>query len=112
MALRDEWKTTWPAEQGDRPMVVARHLVIHGRVQGVFYRGWTVETARALGLRGWVRNRNDGTVEALLQGETPAIERFIDMAWDGPAAARVREIEAHPVEPDESLDLFVQRPTA
>lgn len=93
-------------------IVVARHLVIHGQVQGVYYRGWTVETARALGLLGWVRNRRDGTVEALLQGETPAIERFIDMAWDGPAAARVRKIEAHPAEPDESLDQFMQRPTA
>ncbi len=49
-------------------MTVARRLVIYGRVQGVFYRGWSVETARDLGLRGWVRNRSDGTVEALLQG--------------------------------------------
>lgn len=93
-------------------MTVARRLVIHGRVQGVFYRGWSMETARDLGLRGWVRNRSDGTVEALLQGETPAIERFIDMARAGPPAARVDRIEAQPVEPDESLELFLQRPSA
>ena len=46
-----------------------KKLLIHGRVQGVFYRGWSAETARALGLRGWVRNRRDGSVEMLLAGD-------------------------------------------
>ena len=50
-------------------MTIARHLSIHGRVQGVFSRDWAVETARELGLAGWVRNRRDGTVEAVVQGE-------------------------------------------
>lgn len=49
--------------------LVARHLMIHGRVQGVWYRAWAVETARQLGLAGWVRNRSNGCVEALVEGE-------------------------------------------
>ena len=47
----------------------SRRLRIHGRVQGVFYRAWSRETATALGLRGWVRNRADGTVEMLVAGD-------------------------------------------
>jgi len=74
-------------------MSVARRLVIHGRVQGVFFRGWAVETARALGLSGWVRNRRDGTVEAVAQGEEQAVERFIALARNGPAAAKVERID-------------------
>lgn len=68
---------------------VVRHLTITGRVQGVWYRGWTVETATALGLDGWVRNRRDGSVEALVAGEAAAIDRFIQACHDGPPAARV-----------------------
>lgn len=80
-------------------MTVARHLTIHGRVQGVFYRGWAVDTARALGLVGWVRNRCDGTVEAIVQGEEDAVERFVALAWEGPPAARVERIDATEEEP-------------
>lgn len=93
-------------------MIVARHLSIHGHVQGVFYRGWTVETARGLGLAGWVRNRRDDTVEAVVQGEETAVERFIALAWQGPPAARVERIEAVGIEPDGSLAGFTQQPTA
>ena len=74
-------------------MTVARHLRIHGRVQGVFYRGWAVETARGLGLTGWVRNRRDGTVEAVVQGEEAAVQRFVELARSGPPAARVEGVE-------------------
>jgi acylphosphatase len=92
-------------------MIVARRLSIHGRVQGVFYRGWTVETARGLALVGWVRNRPDGTVEALVQGEDAAVERFVALAGQGPSAARVERVEAVGIAPDESLAAFTQRPT-
>ena len=89
----------------------AKHLIIHGKVQGVFYRGWTVHIAEGLGLTGWVRNRRDGTVEAIVSGEDAAIERFIGLAYDGPAAARVTRIDiAEAAEADFSR--FVQRPTA
>jgi len=66
---------------------------IHGRVQGVFYRAWTEKTARSLGLAGWVRNRRDGTVEALFRGPREAVEEMLKRAYDGPPAARVARIE-------------------
>ena len=90
---------------------IARRLSIHGRVQGVYFRGWTVETARGLGLAGWVRNRSDGALEAAVQGEDVAVERFIALAGHGPPAARVERIEAVEVDLDESLTGFTQQPT-
>ncbi|MEM7651682.1 MAG: acylphosphatase [Pseudomonadota bacterium] len=69
------------------------HLSITGRVQGVWYRGWTVKTASALGLQGWVRNRRDGTVEAVFSGSTAAVEEMIQACRKGPPAARVDEID-------------------
>ena len=73
--------------------MVTRRLCIHGRVQGVFYRGWSVTTARALGLRGWVRNRSDGSVEMLIQGEPAQVEAMIARCHGGPPAARVDRVE-------------------
>ena len=73
--------------------MTARHLIIHGRVQGVFHRDWTVATARSLGLVGWVRNLRDGTVEAHLEGEHETIERMIGAMRDGPPHAAVTHIE-------------------
>ena len=66
---------------------------VHGRVQGVFYRNWTVAEARALGLAGWVRNRRDGSVEILAAGPAEAIEVLIDRCREGPPAAQVTRIE-------------------
>ena len=76
---------------------IAVRLRIHGRVQGVWFRGWTAEKARALGLRGWVRNRRDGFVEVLLAGPGPAVEAMVAHCHDGPPAARVDHIEREPV---------------
>lgn len=90
--------------------MIARHLLISGRVQGVFYRGWTVETATGLGLTGWVRNLNSGDVEALVQGPIEAVERFIELAHSGPRAARVQAVEAS-VAPVSFLHGFEQRGT-
>lgn len=72
--------------------IVAKHLIIKGRVQGVFYRGWTVKAAQALGLAGWVRNLANGDVEVLVQGNSTDVARLIDLAWEGPATARVDNI--------------------
>ncbi len=73
--------------------VTAIHLVIHGRVQGVGYRAWTSGTAKRLGLNGWVRNRRDGTVEALLIGEEDAIATMRTECLNGPMAAKVEKID-------------------
>ena len=67
-------------------------VVIHGRVQGVWFRGWTCEQARRLGLSGWVRNRVDGRVEVLAQGSEDAVERLLRHLHQGPRAARVTEV--------------------
>jgi acylphosphatase len=67
-------------------------LRISGRVQGVWYRAWTRETAEGLGLNGWVRNRMDGSVEAVVQGEEDAVAQLIEKCWEGPTAARVENI--------------------
>ncbi|MEJ2119470.1 MAG: acylphosphatase [Alphaproteobacteria bacterium] len=94
---------------------VATRIVVHGRVQGVWYRGWTVDQARARGLTGWVRNRRDGTVEALLIGLNSVVRDMIDECRSGPVAARVIGIEEYAVSaeevPGEPFHGFDQRPT-
>lgn len=90
--------------------LVARHLMIHGRVQGVWYRAWAVETARQLGLAGWVRNRSNGCVEALVEGEAEATERFVALAQDGPTGSKVARIDVVEVEV-EGLSGFEKRAT-
>jgi acylphosphatase len=78
--------------------IAAKHLIIKGRVQGVFYRGWTVKTAQALGLAGWVRNLSNGDVEVLVQGHSTDLARLIDLAWQGPVAARVDDTKVKTAE--------------
>ena len=73
--------------------VSAKRLIVHGRVQGVFYRAWTIEQARALGVAGWVRNRRDGTVEILAGGEPEAVDELVRRCRQGPPAAQVDRIE-------------------
>lgn len=90
--------------------MTTRRLRIHGRVQGVFYRNWTVQTARSLGLRGWVRNRMDGTVEAMVSGTKEDIDHFVERARDGPPAARVSRIDQQE-EPDQAFADFEHRAT-
>lgn len=75
---------------------VAVSVVVHGRVQGVGYRAWFQRNALALDLRGWVRNRDDGTVEAELHGARAAVFDMITRATRGPPAARVERV-AHEV---------------
>jgi acylphosphatase len=69
------------------------HVEIHGRVQGVFFRGAAEEEAQALGLAGWVRNREDGTVEAVAEGEEKLVERFLLWCHHGPPGARVIHVD-------------------
>lgn len=71
----------------------ALRLRIHGRVQGVGYRYWFGQAAERLGVHGWVRNRSDGTVEAVVSGPSDRLTQLIERAHEGPAAARVRHID-------------------
>jgi len=79
---------------------VTYRLVICGRVQGVFYRGSMVSKASALGLRGWVRNRMDGSVEAVVQGEAHEVNRLVEWARCGPPNAVVTSVDIFPSEGD------------
>jgi acylphosphatase len=69
---------------------------VTGRVQGVWYRGWTEGEATRLGLSGWVRNEADGSVRALLHGPGAAVDAMLALMRDGPPAARVDRVEAAP----------------
>ncbi|WCL55669.1 acylphosphatase [Gimibacter soli] len=69
---------------------------IHGKVQGVWYRGWTEGEANRLGLHGWVRNRIDGTVEALFVGDGPQVEAMLALCREGPPAAKVEKLVTEP----------------
>jgi acylphosphatase len=69
------------------------HLVIHGRVQGVFFRDSMRSEAQRLGISGWVRNTAHGTVEAMVQGEKSALDRIVQWAHRGPARAQVSNVE-------------------
>jgi len=91
--------------------VIARHLVVRGRVQGVGYRFAMTEVALALGMIGWVRNRRDGTVEAVVQGEEETVERLVSWCRRGPAGAHVTAVAAEPLVVDPALKSFAQRPT-
>ncbi len=89
---------------------VTRRLSITGRVQGVGYRDWCLRTARAARLTGWVRNRADGSVEAVVQGPAEAVEVFVAACHAGPPPARVTAVDSTPAE--ETLEPgFRQLPT-
>jgi acylphosphatase len=89
---------------------IAVRAVITGRVQGVWFRAWTVETATRLGLDGWVRNRRDGSVEALFAGPAEAVERMLEACRVGPSRARVDAVARHAAE-DDGVAGFRQLPT-
>ena len=79
----------------------ARRVVIAGRVQGIGYRVWMQREATRLGVQGWVRNRRDGTVEALVAGEEAAVQALLSACRRGPALALVHEITEEFAEPPE-----------
>jgi acylphosphatase len=69
------------------------HLKIVGRVQGVFYRASLQQQAKALGITGWCRNMPDGSVEAVVAGDSEAVQALIDWCWQGPSGAEVRDVQ-------------------
>lgn len=91
---------------------ITRHLRITGRVQGVGYRWSMAQQAQALGITGWVRNRRDGSVEALASAPADAVQAFIDWAQHGPVMARVEAVEVREaLGAAEELTGFEQRET-
>ena len=84
--------------QADR--VIRRRVVVHGQVQGVFFRDSCRREARSRQVAGWVRNNDDGTVEAVFEGDPDAVTTLVDWAHDGPAGARVSRVEVAEEEPE------------
>jgi acylphosphatase len=73
--------------------VICRRVVAHGLVQGVFFRDSCRRESQKAGVRGWVRNRPDGTVEALFEGSEDDVQRMLDWVRRGPAYARVERVD-------------------
>jgi acylphosphatase len=92
--------------------MISRRLSISGRVQGVGYRDALRDEAQRGGVTGWVRNRRDGTVEAMVQGEPAAIEALIAWARRGPPAARVADIRIEVSDQEARYTEFLRHPTA
>jgi acylphosphatase len=72
---------------------VAKRVVVHGSVQGVFFRDTTRRKAQSRGVRGWVRNCSDGSVEALFEGDADAVEALVAFAREGPRGAQVERVD-------------------
>ncbi len=90
--------------------VITKRLVIHGRVQGVYFRDSMRQQARQLGVTGWVRNRSDGTVEAIVQGGPDAVEKMIEWSHRGPDKAKVTDVQIE--EAQGQFERFDLLPTA
>lgn len=87
--------------------MASKHLVVRGRVQGVFYRASACERAGELGVAGWVRNRDDGTVEMVVEGDDEAVASMVAWAGEGPAHAAVEAVDVTDARPTGRQD-FVQ----
>ena len=85
-----------------------RHVVVHGRVHGVGFRAWAERAALTCGLEGWVRNRRDGTVEAVFAGPPEAVTAMIEACRKGPPLAAVERVETRDAGP---ADLKLRRPS-
>jgi acylphosphatase len=88
---------------------VRRRVIVHGRVQGVAFRFDTRARARGLGAAGWVRNRPDGSVEAVFEGAAETVQALVDYCRRGPDGARVDRIEVHEEAPEGLAEFEVVR---
>jgi acylphosphatase len=79
--------------------VIRIRVIVHGFVQGVFFRDTLRRRAQSAGVAGWVRNNWNGTVEAVFEGERDAVERLVEFSRDGPRGARVNSVEVAEEEP-------------
>jgi acylphosphatase len=87
---------------------VARRIVVHGLVQGVFFRDSCRREAEHLGVTGWVRNADDGSVEAHVEGPPDAVAALVDWAHAGPRRARVDRVEVHDAPPERGDEFRVR----
>ncbi len=81
-------------------MSVRKRVKVHGRVQGVFFRDSARREAERAGVTGWVRNRSDGTVEAVLEGDEDAVAQIVEWMRKGPGHARVERVDVEDEEPE------------
>ena len=88
--------------------MIRSRVVAHGRVQGVFFRDTTRRRAQALGVAGWVANRDDGAVEAAFEGDAETVDAMVELCRRGPGRAEVTQLEAAD-EPPEGLSGFEVR---
>ena len=89
--------------------MIAREIIVKGKVQGVFYRASAKEKADELGLNGWVKNRADGAVEIWVEGGDKLVLEMTEWCWRGPARARVDDVAVKAVDPAGYLDFKVIR---
>jgi len=87
-------------------MEIRKHLIIKGRVQGVYFRDFTRGKAMELGVRGWVRNLSNGDVESLIIGERNTLEKMMEWVWEGPPMAMVRQVIENSIKEAEDIDGF------
>lgn len=80
--------------------MVRRRMIVHGLVQGVFFRDTTRRMARSRGVAGWVRNTPEGSVEAVFEGDPEAVEAMVAFSREGPRGARVERVEVFEEEPE------------
>lgn len=81
-------------------------FTVHGKVQGVWFRAWTRDAAREMGVTGWVRNKTDGNVEGLAQGSEALLNEFIERLHDGPPLARVTQVDMEWSDADAPIKAF------
>jgi len=87
--------------------MIAKHVVVTGRVQGVWFRAWTREQAQALGVSGWVRNQPDGSVEAVLTGSDEAVAALIALLHKGPPVAQVKAVQVTDAKPPQEAGFII-----
>ena len=87
--------------------MIRRRVIVHGFVQGVFFRDTVRRPAVAAGVAGWVRNNSDGTVEAVFEGERDQVERLVALCREGPRGSRVDRVEVIVEEPESATGFHV-----
>jgi acylphosphatase len=87
----------------------ARHVLVTGRVQGVFFRAWTRDQAARLEVSGWIRNCPDGSVEAHVEGSEQSVDRLIDLLKSGPPGARVDHLQVDRADVENAEGFLIRR---